>query len=203
MKKELLREHSMVNLRQIIAEGKETSSTWTAPIWKLDKLNLNGRVYSTKLAQRIVAENKVTGCCDGHDPSYTQDYKNYMAVAKNPRIEGEELWVDIKIIDESYQALLSALIAEGVPIGVSSVGYGECDKDGVVDPNTYELVRYLDFVSCPAGEVFATPKKESTDNEPIETDSMESAERASLDALMAKVERYTKVESYREKELKR
>ena len=46
------------------------------------------------------------------------------------------------------------------PIGVSSVGYGSIDENGVIQED-YEIVRYLDFVAMPAGLVYAKPKNEN------------------------------------------
>ena len=55
-------EYAEVSLNKVMTEGSDTHvNHWTAPVWQLDKLNLNGRLYSTKLAQRIVAEAAKTG----------------------------------------------------------------------------------------------------------------------------------------------
>lgn len=180
------------------SEGDANKTHWRAPIWQLDKLNLNGRVYSTKLAQRIVAEGLATGACDGHDPDYHRDFGNYKAVVKNPVIEDGKLYVDIYFVDEVYQAHIAKLSEAGLAIGVSSVGYGETDVDGVVNADTYRLVRYLDFVSNPAGEVYAKPAKENEANDESKTESEEStdeAEDAAAAARKAKVERYRKIEN--------
>lgn len=135
---------------------------WTADVWKLDEINLNGRIYSTELATRICAENPKTTARDGHDSEWRtgEEYAGTKAICMNPRIEDRKLKVDIKFIDKEYEALLVELASYGIPIGVSSVGYGEVDESGLVIPETYQLVRFLDFVTTPAGEVYANMKKE-------------------------------------------
>ncbi len=141
-------------------EKKDYSAHWRAPVWHLDTVNLNGRVYGTELAKRIVAENQVTGVCDGHDPDYHFEFKNFVAVAKNPTIEDGFLYVDIYMVDQAFAQNLEKMHALGLPIGVSSCGYGETDQYGNVVAATYELIRYMDFVTSPAGLVYATPKEE-------------------------------------------
>ena len=140
------------------SEG-EGKAKWSAPVWKLGEMNLNGRIYPLPLAQRLVAEGRSTMAYDGHDVNWTtgEEYGIAKAVCSNPRIEGTEFWVDIEFVDKNYEALLSELIEKGIQIGVSSVGYGEMDPmTGMIIPESYELVRYLDFVTMPAGEVYMT-----------------------------------------------
>lgn len=138
-------------------EGGDGSAKWSAPVWRLGVMNLNGRTYPLELAQRIVEESPVTVAYDGHnvDMQTGEEYGIAKAVCSNPRIEGNELWVDIDFVDKDYEALLKSLMDRGVSIGVSSVGWGDMDKDGVVIAESYELVRFLDFVLSPAGEVYA------------------------------------------------
>lgn len=195
--KKLLEDTIMVTPKKFLRESTG-KGVWVAPVWKLDRLNLNGRVYPTKLAQRIVAENKVTGVCDGHEPDYHQEYRNFVAVAKNPSIRDGEMWVEIEMLDEDYARHLEACMAHGLPIGVSSVGYGECDADGVVDAETYELIRYMDFVTCPAGEVYATKKERNDRKEDGADSSMEEQEQEGVPSeVEKKIEQYKKIESIR------
>ena len=192
-------EYAEVSLSKVMNEGSDTHvNHWTAPVWQLDKLNLNGRLYSTKLAQRIVAEAAKTGVCDGHYPSEHAEYDNFKAIAKNPRIENAQLWVDIYFVDKAYQNKIADLAENGLAIGVSSVGYGETDVDGVVNADTYRLVRYLDFVTAPAGEVYARPANEKEANDESKTESeasTETTEDAAAAARKAKVDRYIKIEN--------
>ncbi len=171
-------------------EGKKYSAHWTAPVWHLDAVNLNGRIYSTELAQRIVAESPVTGVCDGHDPDYHFEYKNFVAVAKNPKIEDGFLWVDIYMVDPVFAERLEQMHSLGLPIGVSSCGFGETDQVGKVISSSYELCRYMDFVTSPAGLVYATPQEESNGKPAGEPASEESSR------LAAKAEAYLKLNDF-------
>lgn len=147
-----------------LTEAKGSVSAWEAQVWHLGVVNLNGRVYTEPLAQRMIAENRATIAYDGHDGDRLGDYSPVKAIAKNPHISGEYFCVDVFVIDEEYSKKLEVIAEHGLPIGVSSVGYGETDQNGVVNAATYELVRYLDFVTTPAGGNGAK-KKEAVDNE--------------------------------------
>ena len=94
---------------------------------------------------------------DGHDVNWItgEEYGIAKAVCFNPHIEDMQLWVDIEFVDKAYETLLTQLIEKGIQIGVSSVGWGEQDPvSGIIIPESYELLRFLDFVICPAGEVY-------------------------------------------------
>lgn len=154
-----------------LQEEKGAAGGWEAPIWRLGVLNLNGRIYPESLADKIIGENKTTVAYDGHNADAFSEYEAVKAIAKNPRKVVNpagitELWVDIIILDATYEAQLQKLMSYGIPIGVSSVGWGETDANGLVVTATYELVRYLDFVLTPAGEVYAEPKTEEGQQEP-------------------------------------
>ncbi|MBI9094192.1 MAG: hypothetical protein JEY71_11905 [Sphaerochaeta sp.] len=144
-----------------LTEQSGSVSAWSAPIWNIGMLNLNGRVYTEELAKRLATENRATLAYDSHRHDWGEAYLAAVAVVKSPRIEDGQLWVDIFFVDKAYSDKLSAIHEAGVSIGVSSVGYGETDKDGVVNAATYELVRYLDFVTDPANETYAEPEKET------------------------------------------
>lgn len=148
-------------------DESEEQGKWKAPVWNLDSMNLNGRIYPTELAERIVRENPTTIANDGHESDLRSgyEYKEAVAICKRPRIENNQLWVDIEFIDDEYQRKLEAIMAKGVQIGVSSVGYGEVDDGGRINPESYELVRFLDFVTSPAGCVYATRESEEAEKQ--------------------------------------
>ena len=149
-------------------QGNEESEVWTAEVWRLDEINLNGRIYSTELAQRIVKEGLKTMSYDGHEADWRSgnDYAPAIAYCDNPRIENKCLVVDVHFLESQKDSASVRNIRElhkaGLPIGVSSVGYGSMDMNGIVQED-YELIRYLDFVASPAGLVYAEPKSEGTD----------------------------------------
>ena len=128
-----------------LAEQTGSVGAWSAPIWNIGKLNLNGRLYTEELAKRLVAENKATLAYDSHRHEWGEAYLAAVAVVRNPRIEADQLWVDVFFVDKAYSDKLFAIHEAGVPIGVSSVGYGETDNDGVVNAATYELVTVPGF----------------------------------------------------------
>lgn len=177
-----------------LKEQTGSIGAWEAAIWRIGILNLNGRVYGEELAQRIVAENKILVSYDGHDGDRFGEYGPVKAVCKNPRIENGLLIVEIYVIDKDFNARLAQLHELGVGIGVSSVGYGDVDNDGIVNPHTYEIIRYLDFVMTPSGQVYAEPKKDSGEEEEG-APSSKTPEEASSDALK-KVEIYKRVQEH-------
>lgn len=148
------------------SQGNEESEVWTAEVWRLDEVNLNGRVYSTELAQRIVKDGLKTMSYDGHEADWRtgNDYAPAIAYCDNPRIENRCLVVDIHFLESQKDSASVRNIRElhrsGLPIGVSSVGYGSIDQNGTIQDD-YELIRYLDFVASPAGLVYAEPKGEN------------------------------------------
>ena len=173
-KENLLIESGVLHVVKTLEEsqGNPESEVWTSEVWRLDEVNLNGRVYTTALAERIVKENRKTMCFDGHDVDWLSghDYEPAVAYCDNPRIENNCLVVDIHFLESQRNSAsvknILELFKAGIPIGVSSVGYGTIDENGIVQMD-YELIRYLDFVSMPAGLVYAAPKKESeTDPKP-------------------------------------
>lgn len=173
-KENLLVESGILKVVKALEEsqGNPESEVWTSEVWRLDEVNLNGRVYTTELAEKIVKEGAKTMAYDGHDADWLvgHDYEPAVAYCDNPRIENKCLVVDIHFLESQKDSAsvknIRELYKAGIPIGVSSVGYGTINDDGIVQMD-YELIRYLDFVSTPAGLVYAAPKKESeTDPEP-------------------------------------
>lgn len=163
--KELLIEN--ISLKSIntkneeLTEGVNSNSGdlifYGVPIWKLDERNLNGRIYTTELAERIITENAITySYCNHPEEEYSQDFNSVKAVTKNPRIIEGCLCVDIHLVERPFGEKLKAIVEAGSEVGVSSVGYGTLDKDNVIEEDSYELVRYLDFVLNPSYSVFIT-----------------------------------------------
>lgn len=153
-------------LVKVPLQESEASGTWVADVWKLGERNLNGRTYTKEVAEKVIKEKPSTLAYDGHfaDMVSGNEYGIAKAVCKNPRIEGNLLRVDLEFIDEEFEEKLNKIAKAGVPIGVSSVGFGETDEKGVIIPATYSLVRYLDFVTMPAGEVYANKESKEVEN---------------------------------------
>lgn len=142
----------------------EKNGVWSVPIWNLGERNLNGRTYHKDLAERLVKENAITLCMDGHE-NMLAEYSNAMARAFNPRIENNQLVVDFEFIDEVYEKKLRKCMDSNIPVGVSSVGYGTEDEKGNINSDDYELVRYFDFVQHPANETYVSDEKQSDEPE--------------------------------------
>lgn len=174
-REDMLIESGVLKVVQEIKEsaGDPASDIWTAEVWRLDEINLNGRIYTTALAERVVREGLKTMAYDGHEADYQSghDFAPAIAYCDNPRIEGRCLVVDIHFLESQKDSAsvrnIRELFKAGLSIGVSSVGYGSLDESGVVQED-YEVVRYLDFVAQPAGLVYAEPKTENHDPEPKE-----------------------------------
>lgn len=171
----MLTESGTLKVLKVIqeAQGDPASDSWTAEVWRLDEVNLNGRVYTRSLAERVVRDGIKTMAYDGHEADFQSghDFAPAIAYCDNPRIEGNVLVVDIHFLESQRDSAsvrnIRELFKAGLPIGVSSVGYGSIDENGIVQDD-YEVVRYLDFVAQPAGLVYAEPKTENHDPEPEE-----------------------------------
>lgn len=137
--------------------------TWSVPIWTFGVKNLNGRIYPQELGERLVKDKRSSLCMDGHEE--LTEYAGAMAYAHDPYIENGQLWVKFEFIDEAYEKKIRFCLENEIPVGVSSVGWGETDKDGNVNPDTYEIVRYFDFVTSPANETYVTESEDESQNE--------------------------------------
>ena len=202
MARKLLNEDvEIVALRRLpearLTEEKGSIGAWEAPVWRLGVLNLNGRIYPVSLAQRIVAENKITVAYDGHNGDRLGEYGPVKAVIKNPRIQDGLMYVEIFVVDPAYEEKLKAISDLGVSIGVSSVGWGETDANGLISTPTYELVRYLDFVTSPAGQVYATAKESNDLEKEADDKGMPLSEPGEVSPEnLEKIERYKRVQAH-------
>lgn len=161
--------HRIGNLAESASGEVTKARKWTCDIWKLGEENLNGRIYPAELANRLISEKPVTVVNDGHFADFCNglEYLNAKAVAKNLRVEDGILKCDLEFLTEEkdYEDRLAELTQKGVAIGVSSVGYGSYLPDGkTIDPETYEVVRIVDFVTMPAGLVYASYEDADEDN---------------------------------------
>lgn len=183
---DLIQEKASIHYVKPLMESEgaeEKEGKWVADVWKLGEENLNGRIYTEELAQRLVKEGVTTVAYDGHfcDWMNGNEYKNAVATCSNLRVEDGIMKCDIEFLEceKEYEAKLRELSSKGIAIGVSSVGYGEYEADGkTIKPETYEAVRILDFVTQPAGEVYATiATEEAEKSEPAAEMSAEAMAR--------------------------
>lgn len=160
--KELTREQIKESSEQ---ENIDFTGGYLVPIWILGVENLNGRTYPRELAERIISLNKITYALDGHpEDEINLKVEDIKAVGKNPVIEENILYVECFFVDEEFQKKIENLLKYNSKIGLSSVGYGELDNGKIV-PETYELIRYFDFVFNPSYGVYLDSETEITKNE--------------------------------------
>ena len=132
----------------------EALGAYKVPVWRLDERNLNERVYSTKLAEQVVRDNKTTYACDSHlDEPKFEDVK---AIGKNPTIENGILWSECYMVDEEFNKKVERIIEAGAGVGLSSSAWGDQDSDGNILTEGFEIDRYFDFVLDPSYEVYLT-----------------------------------------------
>jgi len=143
------------------AAGKSYSSVggtyYEVPVWRLDKKNLNNRVYTSSLAKKLIKENKVTVALKDH-PNADEDgsVDRIVAIGKNPHIRDGVLYADCYFVDDDFRKKVENILEHGGNIGLSSSGDGSVDDDGYVLDEDYVLQRYFDFVLTPSYEVYLT-----------------------------------------------
>lgn len=129
------------------------------PVWRLDKKNLNNRVYSRRLGEKVAKEYKdlvTVNLADHPEGDNDGSVKDILAVSKNPHIRDGILYVDTYPVDESFSNKLEKIIELGGGLGVSSSCYGDVDGNGNVLEEDFEVTRWHDFVLSPSYEVFVT-----------------------------------------------
>lgn len=182
MKKLLIENISLKSLQtrseELTEDTKPSSDSlafYAVPVWRLDERNLNGRIYTTALAERLIAENAITySYCNHPDEEYAQSFDSVKAITKNPRIIEGNLCVDVHLVERPFGEKLKDIVNAGGEIGVSSVGYGTLDKENIIEASSYELVRYLDFVLNPSYSVFITDKNNEVTEDENKNEDTES-----------------------------
>jgi len=178
-----------------LKEGVQTYQDligYRVPLWRLDQRNLNNRIYSKKEGLRVAAKygKNATFALFDHDEGKPST-KDIGAVAKNPQVLGDILYIDVYIIDEAFSLKLEKALFLGASLGVSSVFDGDIDDAGYVFD--LELDRWCDLVMVPSYEVYITPSsprvtptgevlKESNLNKPI-IESKENSVKSNLTEL--------------------
>jgi hypothetical protein len=96
-------------------------------ILKIDELNSNNRIYTRKLVEKIVEDQKeiyfgMIGMPTDHNA--TVDFLKVSHACDNLRIEDDKLIADVKILDTPEGKVLKQLV-ESVPSGAFRIaGYG-------------------------------------------------------------------------------
>lgn len=161
-------------------EGSEVRciAAYTFPISRPDQENLNKRVYTSKLWEKVINEKqgeRSYGLMD--HPEDEGSVKDAWCVWRNVRMGLEEgsgkkmIYADAYLFGTHGEQVEAAMNAGG-RVGLSSVGYGDFKKDGrTIEEDTYELDRVADFVLNPSYQVFG-----SKENSPqVESNSVEDS----------------------------
>jgi hypothetical protein len=165
-------------LKEAVVDGKtyQALGVYTFPFTRPGQKNLNGRVYSYALWDRIFAQYRGRSTLGlMNHPEDDGDPKNIWCVWKNLRYnEDRTLGIaDCYIIDNEWGKTAIGVLENDGPVGLSSSGLGDFEADGItVASETYELERVSDWVLNPSYSVFGTidDKKESvaSNAKPIE-----------------------------------
>lgn len=141
----------------------EAVGVYTFPISRPDQKNLNERIYSKKLWEKVIKEGQGNGNYGLIDhPNDDGSFKDAFCVWRNVRFSEDKknVLADAYLFGNHGRDVKEALNAGG-KVGISTVGFGEFKKDGVtIDENTYELDRPGDFVLNPSQQVFGTAEHE-------------------------------------------
>jgi len=143
---------------QIIeAEGKtyKVDKGYEVPVWRLDKKNLNNRIYTESLGKAVVKNNSMTFALADH-PADEGSVLKIVAVGKNPHIREGILYADCYFVDDVFAKKVENIIKLGMGLGLSSSSYGDVDDNGNVLLEGFEIERYFDFVLNPSYEVEIT-----------------------------------------------
>ena len=168
----------------IEANGKKYPVTegFEVPLWRLGKENLNGRIYSRALGEKVVKENKdlITVNLADH-PEDDGSVSNIMAISKNPHIKEDILYVDTYPVDEVFEKKLNKMLELGAGLGVSSSCYGDINESThEVIADGFEVQRWHDFVTAPSFSVYVTEDCR-INNESTETKKESIKENVTID----------------------
>ncbi len=126
-------------------------------IQRANTLNQNGRIYPHSILQRevmnyqkLIQENRAMGECD-HPDSSVVELKNVSHVVKAARMEGDNVYGEIEILDTPSGKIIQSLIESGVTLGISSRGVGSTQKKGdtQIVQEDFQLICF-DMVSEPS-----------------------------------------------------
>ena len=143
-------------------EGEDGQSykalaVYTFPISRPDEENLNGRIYTSKLWEKVIKEKQADGCFGLMDhPEDDGSTKNCWCVWRNLRFSDDRklILADAYLFGFWGKQVLEALEAGG-SIGLSTSGFGEFEDDNkTLNPKTYLLERVADHVLNPSYSVF-------------------------------------------------
>lgn len=99
-------------------------------IQRANTLNQNGRIYPRSILEReilnyqkLIKENRALGECD-HPESSVVELKNVSHIIREARMEGDDVYGTIEILDTPSGKIIQSLIESGITLGISSRGVG-------------------------------------------------------------------------------
>lgn len=155
-------------------------------VWELDKLNGNGRKYTTALAEKVVKEQRPILGYTNHNAKV--DVRNQYAVLRNWRISEGWLKCDAYLIGKFGGEMLETLEAGG-PVGVSTTGNGEVKEQEVVT-ETY-LLESLDWVDRPSNRAYHTGENRKESQEDSSTQKVTESANSEKDIEVPGIEKAT------------
>lgn len=148
---------------QVEQKSVKCEGVYTFPISRPGQKNLNERIYSKKLWEKVIKEGQGIGSYGLMDhPAEEGSTKDRWCVWKNVRFSDDKslILTDAYLFGHWGREVKEGLDAGG-EVGLSSVGYGDFKEDGfTIDEATYELDRVADFVLNPSYEVFGKAEHE-------------------------------------------
>ena len=145
--------------KKILKEFKEQHGKMMLKgiIQRANTLNQNGRVYPTSILsreimnyQKLIEENRALGECD-HPESSVVELKNVSHIVREARMQGDDVYGVIEILDTPSGKIIQSLIESGVTLGISSRGVGSTKRKGdtQVVQDDFQLICF-DMVSEPS-----------------------------------------------------
>ena len=126
-------------------------------IQRANTLNQNGRIYPKSILERevinyqkLIKENRALGECD-HPDSSVVELKNVSHIVRSARMEGDDVYGTIEILDTPSGKIIQSLIESGVTLGISSRGVGSTKSQGntQIVQDDFQLICF-DMVSEPS-----------------------------------------------------
>ena len=126
-------------------------------IQRANTLNQNGRIYPQSILEReimnyqkLIQENRALGECD-HPDSSVVELKNASHIVREARMQGEDVYGVIEVLDTPSGKIIQSLIESGVTLGISSRGVGSTRRQGdtQVVQDDFQLICF-DMVSEPS-----------------------------------------------------
>ena len=158
--KKLLTEWCPISInKEMLKESKEKYGKvlLRGIIQRANTLNQNGRVYPRTILEReimnyqkLIQENRALGECD-HPDSSVVELKNVSHVVKEARMQGDDVYGVIELLDTPSGKIIQNLVESGVTLGISSRGVGSTRAQGdtQVVQEDFQLICF-DMVSEPS-----------------------------------------------------